>query len=199
MQINMDITGFTAAILPIALSPGASFTMAMSNAARSGLRGVAPVIAGTATGIYIHATLAGLGVSNLLARSSAAMWALKIGGTIYLMWLGLRMIGEGLSGVTRVEVTSLDSVKMTSAITANLLNVKPLLLYLTVVPLFAGANLSSYFLAASIHVSIMALLLTLCGAAFATAAKAAGSSDVMAAFNIIAGIFLLTLAAKAAW
>lgn len=173
--------------------------MAMSNAARSGLRGVAPVIAGTATGIYIHATLAGLGVSNLLARSSAAMWALKIGGTIYLMWLGLRMIGEGLSGVTRVEVTSLDSVKMTSAITANLLNVKPLLLYLTVVPLFAGANLSSYFLAASIHVSIMALLLTLCGAAFATAAKAAGSSDVMAAFNIIAGIFLLTLAAKAAW
>ncbi|BDV35133.1 LysE family translocator [Methylocystis iwaonis] len=198
MQINMDITGFTAAILPIALSPGASFTMAMSNAARSGLRGVAPVIAGTATGIYIHATLAGLGVSNLLARSSAAMWALKIGGTIYLMWLGLRMIGEGLSGVTR-EVTSLDSVKMTSAITANLLNVKPLLLYLTVVPLFAGVNLSSYFLAASIHVSIMALFLTLCGAAFATAAKAARSSDVMAAFNIIAGIFLLTLAAKAAW
>lgn len=172
--------------------------MAMSNAARSGLRGVAPVIAGTATGIYIHATLAGLGVSNLLARSSAAMWALKIGGTIYLMWLGLRMIGEGLSGVTR-EVTSLDSVKMTSAITANLLNVKPLLLYLTVVPLFAGVNLSSYFLAASIHVSIMALFLTLCGAAFATAAKAARSSDVMAAFNIIAGIFLLTLAAKAAW
>ncbi len=170
--------------------------MAMSNAARSGMRGVAPVIAGTATGIYIHATLAGLGVSTLLIRSSATMLALKIAGTIYLVWLALRMIGEGLSGVTRVDVTSADSAKMTNAITANLLNVKPLLLYLTVVPLFAGVDLGSYFLAASIHVSIMALFLTLCGAAFA---KAARSSEAIAALNVFGGIFLLALAAKAAW
>jgi homoserine/homoserine lactone efflux protein len=196
---EMDVAGFVATILPIALSPGASFSMAASNAARAGFRGVTPVISGTAAGIYIHATMAGLGVSRLLVQSPTAMSVLEFAGTVYLFWLALRMIGDGVSGATHSDVGSADPVTVTGAVAANLLNVKPVLLYLTVVPLFVGVDLSSYVIAASIHVSIMAAFLTLCGAVFAKAARNDRSSDAVAVFNLIAGLFLLAVAVHAAW
>lgn len=105
----MDILGFTAAILPIAMSPGASFTMAVNNAVHDGFRGVTPVIAGTAAGIYIHAMLAGLGVTRLVAGSSPAMGALRICGTVYLFWLAIRMLKSGLTVVALRDVRAAPS------------------------------------------------------------------------------------------
>jgi threonine/homoserine/homoserine lactone efflux protein len=194
----VDLTGFIAAIIPIALSPGASFSMAVSNAAGSGFRGVVPVILGTAAGISVHATLAGLGVSRLMIRSPAAMHALRIFGAIYLFWLAFRMIKDGAFAARRIDVNSARSVGLTDAITANLLNIKPLVLYLTVVPLFLGVEPNSYFVAASIHISIMAAFLALCGAAFAIVLKN-GRGGAIAFVNVVAGVVLLAVAVSAVW
>jgi threonine/homoserine/homoserine lactone efflux protein len=62
--------GFFVAVLPVVMTPGASFTLATQRSL-AGDRAAGPwVIAGTATGIYTHAALAGLGLSVLVMRSS---------------------------------------------------------------------------------------------------------------------------------
>lgn len=93
----MDPGGFAIAILPVVLSPGASFTLAMNSALTSGARGVLTIMAGTALGIFTHALLVGLGITAALTAFPSLFGALKIAGTIYLLWLGCRLIRGGLT------------------------------------------------------------------------------------------------------
>ncbi len=99
----MDISGFVLAIAPVALSPGASFTLAMNNVIHRGLTGVFSVIVGTMVGIYIHASLVGLGVTQLLVRYPPVMKALQVTGTLYLLWLALRLIASGIQAWRRPQ------------------------------------------------------------------------------------------------
>ncbi|MEI8634922.1 LysE family transporter [Vibrio sp. PP-XX7] len=66
-NMAMNVSGFVFSILPIALSPGVSFTLAISNVSLSGMRGAYKVVIGTGIGIALHALVAGLGVSGFLA------------------------------------------------------------------------------------------------------------------------------------
>lgn len=111
----MDLIGFTLAIAPIALSPGASFTLAINNAIQHGIRGTGKIITGTLLGIYTHTFLAGVGITRLVVTYSSLVNTLKILGTAYLLYLAARLIRSGL-------------------------NIKAVMLYLTVVPVFAGSG-----------------------------------------------------------
>src|SRR5471030_1416353 len=57
--MDLNLLGFMPALLPVALSPGASFTLVMSGALAGGHKGLFRTLAGTALGIYTHAVLIG--------------------------------------------------------------------------------------------------------------------------------------------
>jgi len=156
--MQIDYSGFLVAILPIALSPGASFTLAINSALAEGWRGVATIIVGTALGIYCHALLVGLGVSSMLMAFPSLFHLLQIAGTVYLLWLASQLIISGLRA--RQQDVSLDPqpVTLSQAFFANLLNPKAVLLYLTVVSRFTSqsGNLSDFLLLATLHIVIMA-------------------------------------------
>ena len=155
----MDPGGFAIAILPVVLSPGASFTLAMNSALTSGARGVLTIMAGTALGIFTHALLVGLGITAALT----AFGALKIAGTIYLLWLGCRLIRGGLTAQPLRLTAQTQPITLTQAWLANVINPKALLLYLTVVSRFAGntAGPGAYLLLASMHIAIIVAWLTI--------------------------------------
>ena len=88
--MNLHVLAFIIAILPVALSPGASFTLAINNTLVAGARGLAAIILGTALGIYTHALLIGLGISALLVRSPIIFNLLSVAGAAYLLWLGVQ-------------------------------------------------------------------------------------------------------------
>lgn len=58
-----QLLGYGLALLPIVLTPGASFTLVTSRALRSDHRGARHILSGTALGILTHALLAGLGLA----------------------------------------------------------------------------------------------------------------------------------------
>src|SRR3954469_23504631 len=78
------VAGFTLALLPIVLTPGASFTLATEQALVGSRRGPAQVILGAA-GIYCHALLAALGLGALVMRSSQAYTVVRLLGGLYLI------------------------------------------------------------------------------------------------------------------
>lgn len=159
----MDPGGFAIAILPVVLSPGASFTLAMNSALTSGTRGVLTIMAGTALGIFTHALLVGLGITAALTAFPSLFGALKIAGTIYLLWLGCRLIRGGLTAQPLRLTAQTQPITLTQAWLANVINPKALLLYLTVVSRFAGntAGPGAYLLLASMHIAIMVAWLTI--------------------------------------
>lgn len=194
--MNLHLLAFIIAILPVALSPGASFTLAMNNTLVAGTRGLAAIILGTALGIYTHALLIGLGISALLVRSPIIFDLLSVAGAAYLLWLGVQLLRRGRH--ISQPVASYRSARMgiKDAWLANVLNPKAVMLYLTVVSQFAGRDhaLLHYLLLASIHVAIMALWLVIICFTLLTSARVISIRKLSIAINIGGGLILVFFA-----
>ncbi|MGY2800169.1 homoserine/homoserine lactone efflux protein [Ewingella americana] len=189
----MNLLGFALAILPVALSPGASFTLAMDNAVQQGMRGTGRIILGTLLGIYTHALLAGLGITRLIAAYPALMNTIKIIGTAYLIYLAIRLIRSGLNAQDLAFTSGNRSTGIKEAYLANVLNIKAIMLYLTVVPAFAGSGATpwSYLVLASIHVAIMALWLLFAGQMLIRSAAKISTRKLKKVIDIGGGTLLL--------
>ena len=144
----LSMIGFGLAVLPICITPGVSFTLVTQRVLDRGVRSGVAVTAGTACGLVCHATLAGLGLSALVMRSSEAFTVVKIAGAAYLVILGLRTLWKSRPGATAAAAPARrlpwqGHGDVTQGFLGNVLNPKAAAVYLTVAPQFlhAGAPL----------------------------------------------------------
>lgn len=159
--MDINLLGFIPVLLPVALSPGASFTLVMSGALAGGHKGLFRTLAGTALGIYTHAVLIGFGITAVLISSPASFAVLKFFGTAYLLWLGAMLIRNGIRANPEGFADTKHSVTLRAAWIANVLNPKAIIFYLTVVSQFAGiqGGVGNYLTLASVHVVVMSVWL----------------------------------------
>lgn len=159
--MDLNLLGFMPALLPVALSPGASFTLVMSGALAGGHKGLFRTLAGTALGIYTHAVLIGFGITAVLISSPATFAVLKFLGTAYLLWLGAMLIRNGIRANPEGFADTKHSVTLREAWIANVLNPKAIIFYLTVVSQFAGVQggVCNYLTLASVHIVVMSVWL----------------------------------------
>lgn len=188
--------GFIPALLPVALSPGASFTLAMNSALAQGRKGLLVTLTGTALGIYTHALLIGLGVTSLLVASPTLFGLLKIAGIFYLLWLGAQLIRSGLGAQELAFSKNEKVITLKDAWLANVLNPKAILFYLTVVSQFAGrqGEVSHYLALASVHVAVMAVWLIALSLLLITSARKINTRALKRAINMGGGALLILFA-----
>jgi threonine/homoserine/homoserine lactone efflux protein len=97
---------------------------------------------GAMAGCCIHTLLAALGLSALLAASTAAFTILKIVGALYLLWLAVDAVRHGsalnLKETGRAEVPFGRTFLVGLGI--NLTNPKIVLFFVTFLPLFVQAD-----------------------------------------------------------
>ncbi|MFJ8932061.1 MULTISPECIES: LysE family translocator [unclassified Streptomyces] len=133
------VLGFLAALLPLVATPGASLTLLIQHVIDRGRRQALPVVLGTVTGLYIHATLATIGLSALIMRSSQAFTAVKVIGAAYLIGLGLwtwRSARGRTHAPARRGLPVQPNSVYTQALLGNVLNPKAAAIYLTLAPQF---------------------------------------------------------------
>ncbi len=75
----------------VSITPGMCMTLAMTLGMRFGLRAVAWMMIGELSGVGLVATLSAIGVAAILLTTPSLFLALKIGGGIYLIYLGIQM------------------------------------------------------------------------------------------------------------
>lgn len=191
--MDMNILGFMPALLPVALSPGASFNLVMNSALTGGNKGLFRTLAGTALGIYTHAIFIGFGITAVLISSSAAFAVLKVTGTVYLLWLGAMLIRSGITVNSGGFTGAKHSVTLKEAWLANVLNPKAILFYLTVVSQFAGAKggVYNYLILASVHIVIMSIWLFAITQTLIFSAKKTNPRMLKKYVNIVGGIMLI--------
>lgn len=196
MEINL--TGFLPALLPIALSPGASFTLAMNSALTAGRKGLVKTLLGTALGIYTHALLIGLGLSTALVTSPALFALLKIAGVLYLFWLGGLLLITGVRTRAFVLKTSGRATTVKGAWLANVANPKAVLFYLTVVSQFVGdrAGIDAFLTLATVHIVVMSLWLALFSQALVFSAQKINPVALKRYVNIGGGLLLIGIALR---
>lgn len=196
MEINL--TGFLPALLPIALSPGASFTLAMNSALTAGRRGLVKTLLGTALGIYTHALLIGLGLSTVLVASPALFALLKMAGVLYLFWLGGLLFITGIRTRAFVLKTTGSAITVKGAWLANVANPKAILFYLTVVSQFVGdrAGIDAFLTLATVHIVVMSLWLALFSQALVFSAQKINPVALKRYVNICGGLLLIGIAVR---
>jgi len=89
------ILGFSLASFALSITPGPDMALFLARTVTGGRPLGFAAMFGASAGLIVHATLAGLGLSALLAASANAFFMLKIIGGLYLVWLAYGAIRHG--------------------------------------------------------------------------------------------------------
>ena len=156
--------GFLLAAVLITASPGPDNLMVLGLGMSKG-RGQGMVFGlGCALGCLSHTLLAVLGVSALIAASPVAFTALRVGGGLYLVWLGwnaLRSQGGSKTADGAQAPQTLRSL-FTKGLVANAINPKVVLFFLSLLPQFvipANGNMPGQLLALGVTFTAQAAIL----------------------------------------
>lgn len=164
------LAAFTPAVLIIVLSPGPDMALFVGNAIAWGRRAGLATLAGTVSGVLVHALFAAFGLSALLAASETAFAIVKFAGAAYLVWLAVQTLRHGSAlklGAEKRPERRLSDMFLT-ALGVNLLNPKIVLFFVTFLPQFVAPGdphasaklmfLGGYFIALSIPICVALVL-----------------------------------------
>jgi len=161
MLLNPDLLlAYLAVATLLALSPGPDTMLVLASSASGGSRNGIAATLGISSGGVVHASAAALGISALIAASPVAFEVLRLGGALYLAWIGaqaLYRLWRGLrdeAGLTDAGPVSVAAAYRRGFIT-NVFNPKVAIFYVAFLPQFADVSLGhvpvQIFLLGSIH------------------------------------------------
>jgi threonine/homoserine/homoserine lactone efflux protein len=181
------------------IMPGPDTSYLIGRSIQFGWRGGAAAVLGISCGCLVHVFGAAIGLSALLAASSAAFVVVKIIGAIYLLFSGIQMLLSRSRPISDVAIgsdgISLRRVFWQGAMT-NVLNPKVALFFLAFLPQFVAGDAPHKALAVILLGLIFIFNGTLwCLGVAAFAAKAAGrikqSEGMIVWINrILGGLFV---------
>jgi threonine/homoserine/homoserine lactone efflux protein len=197
------VAAFLLAILPLIATPGASLTLLIQHVTTAGRRRALPVILGTVTGLYAHATLAIAGLSALVMHSSQAFAVVKFLGAAYLVGLGLWTWRSTTRPPppTLTEQPERTGSVYAQALLANVLNPKAASIYLTLVPQFiqSGGPIGGQILnLATAHALLMVVWLLIWTALIHQGAHFVRKARFKSAVGKVAAVVLVVLGVRAA-
>jgi threonine/homoserine/homoserine lactone efflux protein len=203
----MNLWAFAAITVPLVATPGASTAVVLRNALAGGVRsGVATAI-GANTGSICYGLLVAFGVSVAMQRWPSVWIALRVAGTAYLAWLGLRSLvrawtyRQPAAGVVAAGECPPLSRSVGEGFVTNVLNPSLATFYLLILPQFIprGAPFAASALTlTAIHVGLALTWHTVWAAAGGTLAEALGRTRPRRLLEAVSGAALLALALKLA-
>ena len=92
MPTSTQISLFCIMATVLILTPGPNFIYVLTRGSTEGRRPALMSAVGLGCGVMLHTTLAGIGVSALLRSSYLAFRMVKYGGSLYLIYLGVKTL-----------------------------------------------------------------------------------------------------------
>jgi threonine/homoserine/homoserine lactone efflux protein len=131
----MTLTAFLAfATLSLlaAISPGPAVLMAARTGLTEGFRTGAMLAVGIGAGAVVWAGAAMFGLNLLFAAAPALLWALKLGGGAYLLWMGFRLWREAATPLAEQDNRTLPRTPLAAlrlGLFTQLANPKPAVMF----------------------------------------------------------------------
>lgn len=199
-----SLFSFLIAAILLTLTPGPDIIFVATKSLSQGARAGISVAAGLCTGVFFHTALAAFGVSIILRQSPFAFNALKVAGTLYLLWLAFQAFRHRNEGVGNAAGSTGGSRSRFSelyrtGILMNVLNPKVALFFLALLPQFVPEDaerpwLNMLVLGAVFSLQafvIFSLVSRVAGALFSTLNS---RPSVSKALNVMTALVLLGIA-----
>ncbi|MBQ6704822.1 MAG: LysE family translocator [Opitutales bacterium] len=145
----VSLLSFLFAAILLTLSPGPDIIFVATKSLAQGARAGISVAAGLCSGVFFHTALAAFGVSLIFRQSPVAFNALKIAGTIYLLWLAFQAFRHRNDGIGKDEGEGGQfrfAALYRTGVLMNVLNPKVALFFLALLPQFVPADASAPWL-----------------------------------------------------
>ena len=156
MVTGTQVVGFAVTCLIVIAIPGPSVLFVIGRALAHGRRTALASVAGNVAGVQVVAISVALGIGTLVQRSDQVFTIVKLGGAVYLVWLGVQAIRHrhALSAAMEVATAPRSAWKAAAeGFTVGVANPKAYVLFAAVLPQFANQ--------AAGHVPLQLLLLSL--------------------------------------
>lgn len=134
------IISFIFSALLLTLAPGPDIVYVAMRGLSQGWRAGLVAALGLITGIFAHITLAGLGLSVILASSPVLFTIIKYAGALYIIYIGWQIVRSGpLNLDEKAHRLSLGQIYR-QTILMNILNPKVALFFLAFLPQFVDTT-----------------------------------------------------------
>jgi threonine/homoserine/homoserine lactone efflux protein len=205
--VPVNLWAFTALTVPLVATPGASTAVVLRNSVAGGVRAGAATALGTNSASLCYGLLTAFGVSTALQRWPFVWLALRVGGTVYLAWLGVRSLYRA-STYTRDAASARTagphppvSRSIREGFVTNALNPSLATFYLLLIPQFIPGSapfVRSALTLTAIHVSLAATWHLTWAAAGGSLAETLAKTRPRRILEAVTGMALLALALKLA-
>jgi threonine/homoserine/homoserine lactone efflux protein len=138
-----DLPLFVLSGLLLNILPGPDSLLIMTRSATQGWRAGSAAALGIGTGTFVHILAAALGLSAVLAASSAAFTAVKLVGAAYILWMAVGLLRSKKQGgtATAPALPRRPYRKIFGqGFLTNVLNPKVAIFFLAFVPQFINAD-----------------------------------------------------------
>ena len=203
----MNLWAFAAITVPLVATPGASTAVVLRNSSAGGVRSGAATAVGDNAGSICYGLLTAFGVAAALQRWPLVWIALRLAGTLYLGWLGLRSLSRAWTyrqTEARAEVALATPPIARSAIEGfmtNALNPSIATYSLLILPQFIPRGTPfarAALILTAIHVGLAISWHLTWAVAGGTLAETLGRTRPRRVLEAITGVALVALAAKIA-
>ena len=137
---------FTLMVLLLTIMPGSNTALILGTVPQNGRRGGILNLAGIVSAFYLHGLFSILGLSALILKTSQAFLAVKLLGSLYLLYLGITSLGRAfclkrapskrIKREHKQKVIRQNKRLFVEGFLTNLLNPKASMFYLAVFPQF---------------------------------------------------------------
>ena len=205
--VPVNLWAFAAVTIPLVATPGASTAVVLRNALAGGTRAGVATAVGANAGSISYGLLTAFGLSILLQRWPGIWIVLRVSGTAYLAWLGIRSLMRARTCAQPRPSTAVNAAppplarSVREGFVTNMLNPSLATFYLLIVPEFIprGAPFAaSAMTLTAVHVSLAITWHVMWAAAGGTLAATLGRTGPRRVLEAISGIALLALALKLA-
>ena len=134
---SSHLVEFLLSVIAISVVPGPDTIYVLSRSLSQGRRGGLAACLGSAVGVMGHVTLGVIGLSALIMASPPAFLFVKVCGTCYLVYLGIRLLGQSDIPIGGHKLRK-DTLRIVwfQGILTNLLNPKVAMFFLAFIPQF---------------------------------------------------------------
>ena len=153
---------FLVASIALILAPGPDSLYVLARGLGQGRRAGLVAALGSSSGLLVHTTLAALGLAVLLQTSEIAYTVVRVGGALYLIYLGVRALLSRERFAIGATASQFSPQRMyLQGMLTNVLNPKVALFFIAFLPQFVDPHTPSFALS-MLTLGLTFALLTVC-------------------------------------
>lgn len=144
MPSTEQLSLFVVTVSILILTPGPNFVYVLTRGTTQGRRNALLAAVGLGWGVILHTTLTCIGVSALFRFSDWSFEIVKYGGSLYLIYLGVKsIVGHGYPIISSSQIPTKNQTIIWQSIVTSMTNPKTILFFFSFLPQFINTKASS--------------------------------------------------------